>query len=139
MKSLKELLKNKNLALLALKSLIWLVNKAIKMGFIEEIGCHTGFLEILQHVLPLTSWQCPTEKAQRTLITIEILFNDMLISCHVFIYHSERCLLEIQKPVWGANWRPVKPRGATCSRMSIPIAIIMSSWFVPAAKNEHYW
>ena len=43
----------------------------------------------------------------------------MLICCHRTYLFAEirrgerRCLLEIQKPVWGANWRAVKPARAT--------------------------
>ena len=41
--------------------------------------------------------------------------NDMLICCHrTYLFAIQRrCLLEIQKPVWGANWRAVKPARAT--------------------------
>ena len=43
----------------------------------------------------------------------------MLMCCHRTYLFAEirrgerRCLLEIQKPVWGANWRAVKPARAT--------------------------
>lgn len=45
-------------------------------------------------------------------------FNDMpmwSVVARPSLINIQRCLLEIQKPVWGANWRPVKPPSQGCS------------------------